>query len=103
TLAFLERAAPHEYVFSCLSVYPGTRDFYDAEKAGWLDREVYFTGDFQELKTSFDASEDDTRAMNEWFYESSGLRVGHREGVREYGAILERLGDHHAAHMDLGA
>jgi radical SAM superfamily enzyme YgiQ (UPF0313 family) len=33
TLAFLERAAPHEYVFSCLSVYPGTRDFHDAEKA----------------------------------------------------------------------
>src|SRR6185369_7095546 len=26
TLAFLERARPHEYVFSCLSIYPGTRD-----------------------------------------------------------------------------
>ena len=43
TLAFLERAQPHQYIFSCLSIYPGTRDFHDAEKAGWLDREVYFT------------------------------------------------------------
>ena len=103
TLAFLERAAPHEYVFSCLSVYPGTRDFHDAEKAGWLDREVYFTGDFQELKTPFDASEDDMRVMNEWFYANSGLRVGHKDGVEEYRAILERLGDYHGAHMDLGA
>jgi anaerobic magnesium-protoporphyrin IX monomethyl ester cyclase len=103
TLAFLERAAPHEYVFSCLSVYPGTRDFHDAEKAGWLDRKVYFTGDFQELKTPFDASEEDMRVMNEWFYANSGLRVGHKDGVPEYRAILERLGDYHGAHMDLGA
>src|SRR5262249_15124930 len=60
TLRFLERAQPHEYIFSCLSIYPGTRDFYDSEKAGSLDREVYFTGDFQELKTPYDASEADT-------------------------------------------
>lgn len=103
TLAFLEKAAPHEYVFSCLSVYPGTRDFHDAEKAGWLDREQYFTGDFQELKTPFDAAEEDIRWMNEWFYSNSGLRVGWKDGVADYRGILERLGDYHAAHMDLGA
>jgi radical SAM superfamily enzyme YgiQ (UPF0313 family) len=103
TLAFLERARPHEYVFSCLSIYPGTKDFHAAEKAGWLDRETYFTGDFQELKTPFDASDDDMRFLNEWFYANSGLRVGHKDGAREYAAILERLGDYHAAHMDLGA
>ena len=67
---------PHQYIFSCLSIYPGTRDFHDAEKAGWLDREVYFTGDFQELKTPFDASEDDTRCMNDWFAQNNGLRDG---------------------------
>src|SRR5690606_647850 len=36
TLRFLDRALPHQYVFSCLSVYPGTRDFYAAVEAGWL-------------------------------------------------------------------
>src|SRR5262249_54912717 len=101
TLAFLERARPHEYIFSCLSIYPGTRDFYDAEKAGWLDREVYFSSDFQELKTPFDASEKDTALMNAWFHHNSGLRRIHRESLAECEAILARVGDYHAAHMDV--
>jgi radical SAM superfamily enzyme YgiQ (UPF0313 family) len=101
TLAFLERARPHEYIFSCLSIYPGTRDFEDAEKAGWLEREAYFEGDFQELKTPFDASPEDTELMNAWFRDHSGLRRLHRDSARECAAILARLGDHDAAHMDL--
>jgi radical SAM superfamily enzyme YgiQ (UPF0313 family) len=102
TLDFLEKARPHEYIFSCLSIYPGTRDFEDAEKS-WLDRNVYFTRSFQELKTPFDASEADTAIMNEWFAHNSGLRTMHEPDVAEYAAILERLEDFHAAHMDLGA
>jgi anaerobic magnesium-protoporphyrin IX monomethyl ester cyclase len=102
TLDFLERARPHQYIFSCLSIYPGTRDFDDAEKAGWLHREAYFTGDFQELKTPYDASEADTEIMNAWFAKNSGLREMYREGVPECRAILERLPDYHGAHMDLG-
>lgn len=103
TLAFLERARPSEYVFACLSVYPGTRDFYDAESSGWLDRRAYFTENFQELKTPFDASPEDTALMNEWFSRNSGLRTGYTETAAGYEAILERLGDFHAAHLDLGA
>lgn len=103
TLDFLERARPHEYVFSCLSIYPGTRDFHDAERAGWLDRNVYFTQTFQELKTPYDASEETTRALNEWFHQNSGLRTVHRETTADFEAILAELGDYHAAHMDLGA
>jgi radical SAM superfamily enzyme YgiQ (UPF0313 family) len=101
TLRFLEKARPHEYIFSCLSVYPGTRDFHDAEKAGWLDREVYFTGDFQELKTPFDASEADTAVMNEWFRGHSGLQRVHEPDLAECEAVLARIPEHHAAHMDL--
>jgi len=110
TLRFLERARPHEYIFSCLSIYPGTRDFEDAEarpqagkKGGWLDRNVYFTETFQELKTPFDASEADTALMNAWFREHSGLRTIAKETAEDYARILERLGDYHGAHMDLGA
>lgn len=102
TLDFLKAAKPHQYIFSCLSIYPGTADFHDAEKAGWLHREVYFTQDFQELKTPFDASEEDTALMSEWFRQNSGLRETYSEGVDDYKAILGRLGDFHAAHMDLG-
>lgn len=101
TLAFLERAAPHEYLFSCLSIYPGTLDFDDARRAGWLDPEVYFRGDFQELKTPFDASPADAKLMNEWFARNKGLQSGYRETAADFRAILAELGDHHAAHLDL--
>ncbi len=101
TLRFLERAKPHQYLFSCLSIYPGTLDFQDAEKAGWLDREKYFTADFQEWKTPFDASPEDTALMSAWFEQNRGLREGYRPDVATCRAILERLGDYHGAHMDL--
>jgi anaerobic magnesium-protoporphyrin IX monomethyl ester cyclase len=102
TLRFLERAKPHQYIFACLSVYPGTRDYDEATKAGWLDAEFYFEQDFQELKTTFDASDDDTRFMRDWFTANKGLHESFRDGVDECQAVLERLGEHHAAHMDLG-
>lgn len=101
TLGFLERARPHEYLFSCLSIYPGTLDFDDAEKAGWLKREAYFSGDFQELKTPFDATPADAKLMSDWFAKNKGIRVGFRESTADFRAVLERLGDHHAAHLDL--
>jgi radical SAM superfamily enzyme YgiQ (UPF0313 family) len=102
TLSFLDRAKPHQYIFACLSVYPGTRDYDEAVRAGWLDAEFYFERDFQELKTTFDASEEDTAYFRDWFQRNKGLKESFREGVTEYEAIAERLGDHHAAHMDLG-
>ncbi|MFO0586361.1 MAG: radical SAM protein [Polyangiaceae bacterium] len=103
TLEFLKRAEPHEYVFSCLSIYPGTRDFHDAERAGWLKKSAYFEGTFQELKTPYDADEKTTTVMNTWFRDNSGLRTVHHESSADFEAILAELGDHHAAHMDLGA
>jgi len=101
TLQFLERARPHQYIFSCLSIYPGTLDFQDAESAGGLDRSVYFTETFQELKTPFDADEACTRAMSDWFEQNKGLQEYYVESVAEASAVLERVGDYHAAHLDL--
>ena len=103
TLEFLDRAKPHQFIFSCLSIFPGTRDFDLAEKEGWLSREAYFEGDFQELKVPFDASEETTRVMNEWFADNSGLNDCYVEDVPAARAILEKVGDHHAAHIDLAA
>jgi len=103
TLDFLELARPHDYIFSCLSVYPGTRDFADAEKAGWLNREVYFSESFQELKTPFDADEACTEMMNAWFAEHAGLQRVHEPDVDECRAVAERLGDHAPAELDLAS
>ncbi len=101
TLAFLNRAAPHQYIFSCLSVFPGTKDFHAAERAGWLQREAYFTEDFQELKVPFDASEDDARLLNEWFGRNHGLQDKYAPSVADCRAVLDRLGDHAPAVLDL--
>jgi anaerobic magnesium-protoporphyrin IX monomethyl ester cyclase len=101
TLAFLDEAQPHQYVFSCLSVYPGTRDFQDAVAQGWLNPELFFTEDFQELKTPFDASEETTRVLNEWFDAHRGLQEFYVEDVPAARAILDKVGDFHAAHMDM--
>ncbi len=102
TLAFLARVKPHQYIFSCLTIYPGTEDFQQAEREKWLDRELYFNQDFQELKVPFDASEEVTVLMNDWFAKNKGLQDYYREGVAEYHDILANLGDYHAAHLDLG-
>lgn len=101
SLAFLERARPHQYIFACLSLYPGTRDFAAAEAAGWVDREVFFRERFQELKVPFDASPADAHLMNEWFQAHQGVRELHQPDASECAAILTRLGDHPPAHLDL--
>jgi tetratricopeptide (TPR) repeat protein len=103
TLDFLERAQPHEYIFSCLSIYPGTRDFTDAEAAGWLDRKVFFTERFQELKTPFDAPDDLVEVMNAWFADHCGLQRVFRASSKERRDTLALLPDHAASHLDLGA
>src|SRR5690606_35013044 len=73
-----------------------------AEAAGRLDQRVYFEDDFQELKAPFDASDEDLAVMDGWWRAHKGLQPMHRESAAEYAAILERLGDHAPAHMDLG-
>jgi tetratricopeptide (TPR) repeat protein len=101
TLDFLEQARPHEYIFSCLSVYPGTRDYADAVQAGWVEPGTFFEGSFQELKVPFDADEPCTDMMNAWFARHAGLQTMYRPGVAEARAVVEQLPDHHAAHVDL--
>jgi anaerobic magnesium-protoporphyrin IX monomethyl ester cyclase len=101
TLAFLARAKPHQYIFAALSVYPGTPDYDMACEAGWLDPEFYFERDFQELKTTFDASDADTDYFRAWFLANKGLKEVYRESADECRAVLGRLGDHAPAHMDV--
>jgi len=101
TLRFLDRAKPHQYVFSCLSVYPGTRDFQEAVRQGWLNPELFFQEDFQEFKTPFDADEATTRVLSDWFREHRGIQVFFEEGEAEARSILEKVGDYPAAHLDV--
>jgi radical SAM superfamily enzyme YgiQ (UPF0313 family) len=101
SLAFLELARPSSYIFSCLSIYPGTDDYDDAVRAERIRPESYFTDNFQELKMPFDASDRDAGIMNEWFLEHRGVQALHVPTVSELRNVLAAVGDHHAAHLDL--
>lgn len=102
TLEFLERARPHQYIFSCLSIYPGTADFHAAVAAGWLDPEQYFTGTFQEYKVPFDASPEVTQLMNDWFSTHRGVRDHYVPTIADLRAVHGNLGvDHAPALLDL--
>jgi tetratricopeptide (TPR) repeat protein len=70
-------------------------------EAGWLSSGVFFQEDFQEFKTPFDADEKSTQVLNEWFHAHRGVQQHYLEDVPTAQAILEKVGDHHAAHLDL--
>ncbi len=101
TLDFLRSARPHQYVFSCLSVYPGTEDFQAARQLGWLEPQRYFEESFQELKVPFDATPEFTAELNSWFEQNRGVQRDYRAGVEELEATTARLDGHHAAEVEL--
>ena len=101
TLEFLDHAAPHSYIFSCLSIYPGTTDFVDALAAGKISRKDYFEQTFQELKVPYDASPELTREMNEWFAAHRGVRECYSPTAAECRQIVAELGEHAPAELDL--
>ena len=101
SLAFLERAQPNSYIFSCLSIYPGTDDYDDTVRTHRIDPLHFFTGKFQELKMPFDATPRDAKVMNDWFLQHRGVQKLHVPTVAELREVLAVLGDHHAAHLDL--
>lgn len=103
TRRFLDRAAPHSFVFSCLSVYPGTRDFDAAVEQGWLDPAVFFEQDFQEFKTPFDADEATTSALSDWFAKNRGVNRHYQEDVPAALAIIDKVGDYGPAHLEAAA
>lgn len=101
TLRFLNKTQPHEYLFSCLSIYPGTLDYKAAQAEGWLSAQTYFEETFQEFKTPFDADEACTDAMTTWFAKYKGLQSLYVQGVEEAQQVAERVGDGPMVEMDL--
>jgi anaerobic magnesium-protoporphyrin IX monomethyl ester cyclase len=101
SLDFVHAVRPHQVLFACLSVYPGSRDYHDLVARGELDSEDYFTRDFQELKRPFDASAEDTQLLGRWFQRNRGVRELYREGVAEHRSVLARVGEHWGVYLDL--
>jgi len=97
SVEFLRRARPHEYVYSILSVYPGTEEFEIFKGLGRLDEETFFRSDSPELWMPPEPA-----ILRELLRDHYGRKC-RLDGVEEYKPVLQRLGDLHAAHLDLGA
>jgi hypothetical protein len=102
-MRFLEKAKPNQYIFSALTVTPGTRDFDLAVKQGWLNAEDYFREDFQELRTTFDASEKDTDYLRDWFEKNKGVHEPWSPSVADCKEVAARLPDYAPAELDLAS
>jgi anaerobic magnesium-protoporphyrin IX monomethyl ester cyclase len=97
TVRFLRKAQPDQYLFSILSIFPGTAEYEILRREGRLSSEDFFRGDFQEYWLR-----PEPRIMRqlERHHLTPKIRLG---GVAEYEGALRRLGDVAAAHLDLGA
>jgi hypothetical protein len=103
SISFLYRARPNSFVFSFLSLYPGTEEFSLAETEGRADREMYFSSDLPVFKVFF-KKRGGARLMPavQWILDHHREMDFFRYSVRQRRRILDRLPDLPAAHLDLG-
>ncbi|MFH1350105.1 MAG: radical SAM protein, partial [Pseudomonadota bacterium] len=100
---FILAAKPNQFLFSFLSLYPGTAEFYIAEGAGLASREMFFSKDLLSF-THFQTKDwsPPLRELVEWLNTHPGVRDFWDHSIEERERILELFPDLPAAHMDLG-
>jgi len=122
SLRLLEAARPHEYNFTVLSVYPGTTEFEILRRRerflqvrpgrsgpelltwrGGFSAGSFFEHDFVEFSAFPDARPADAAAILRWLRTRFGVQRLWRPDLAHCQAVLRRLGDLHAAHLDVGA
>ena len=122
SLTFLESARPHEYSFTILSVYPGTTEFEILQRRsrfiqvrpsrsgpellpwrGTFSAKTFFEGTFMEFSAFPDTRPAEATAIVGWLRTHFGVQKLWKESVDDCRAVLDRLGDVHAAELDLGA
>ncbi len=122
SLDLIGEAAPDDFTFSVLSVYPGTTEFDVLRRTNRflavhpspggpqllrqgkrVTPETFFAEPFFQLWALPDMSPGHATEMIQWLRKNLGIVRFRRQGVEDAAAALDRLGDHHAAHLDLGA
>ena len=122
SLSLLEAARPHEYNFTVLSIYPGTTEFEVLKRRsrflhvrpgrsgpelltwrGKFSARTFFEHDFVEFSAFPDARPADAATVLRWLRTHFGVQRLWQPSVADCRAVLQRLGDLHAAHLDLGA
>ncbi len=102
SLDFIAEAEPDMYAFCLLTAYPGTEEFEILKQKGRCTTESFFTEKFSGFATFADTPKKDALGMLQWLGAHQGAQELRRKSVAECEAVLERLPDLHAAHMDLG-
>ncbi len=100
SLEFIENAKPNQFVFCQLHLYPGTEEFEIFRQNGIVTPELFFKEKFVCL-TCFAGKARDAERVGAHLARLQGVREFREYGVKECTAILERLPEASAAHMDL--
>ena len=122
SLDLIGEAEPNDFVFSILSAYPGTTEFEVLrrkdrfisarpgrsgpellKRKGPVTARTFFEEDFFQLWALPDMSASDATEMVQWLRANSGVVRFWKPTVEHCRRVLQRLGDCHAAHLDLGA
>jgi hypothetical protein len=103
SIAFLYEARPTSFVFSILSLYPGTEEFLMAERAGQADREMFFSSDLPVFKAFF-KKKGGERLLSalQWVLDHQREKEFFQYSIGQRRRILRRLPDLPAAHLELG-
>jgi len=103
SIDFIIQAKPNQFLFSFLTLYPGTREFAIAESKGLITRETFFT--CKDHYFSFfpeNEYDDQMKKIIRWINTHAGVREFWDYTVADRQKILDIFPDLSAAHMDLG-
>jgi radical SAM superfamily enzyme YgiQ (UPF0313 family) len=103
SMDFIQKARPNEFLFSFLTLYPGTEEFEMAVLNGRASREMFFSSD-KHYFNYFPENiyEPRMRALIDRIHNRPGVVSFWEYGVAEREKILEVFPHLAAAHMDLG-
>lgn len=103
SINFVQTAKPAEVIWNPFTLFPGTREFALAEKAGAASREMFFTEDFFELTPMlFEKGNPETEKIVSWLMHNSGLQKIRQYSVKEQQQIAKLFPELSSAYLDLG-
>lgn len=103
SLDFLNNAQPNQYVFSILSLYPGTREFNLAETQGLVSRAMFFQSDRPVFKWFHkNRGGPELLSLVEWVLSHLRVTDHWHYSIAQRRRIVQRLPGLPAAHLDLG-
>ena len=102
SIDFIVEAKPNEFMFSYLSLYPGTEEFHIAESSGLVRRDMFFSEKLYSFDFTYGEDSPQLREICNWINAHLGIRKFWDYSIAELETISALFPDLPAAHMDLG-